>query len=119
MPYSAAKPCKRAGCPALTRGRFCADHAAEHATALARRDDRPSPAKRGYGTHWRQIRANFLRKHPVCACCPERSTDVDHIIALASGGTHRDDNLQALCKSCHSRKTAQQDHGFGNQTVNA
>ncbi len=32
--------------------------------------------------------------------------DLDHIVALANGGTHSEGNLQPLCKSpCHSQKT--------------
>lgn len=120
MPYAAAKPCKSPGCPALTRERFCADHQAEHNTERARRDDRPSASTRGYDTHWRHLRANFLRRFPSCIVCGSRATDVDHIQPLAAGGSHRSDNLQALCKSCHARKTAKHDQGFGNpKTVNA
>jgi hypothetical protein len=33
---------------------------------------------------------------------------------LADGGTSDDDNLQSLCKSCHSRITARR-HGWGGQ----
>lgn len=31
--------------------------------------------------------------------------EVDHIIALANGGTDLDDNLQILCRYCHAAKT--------------
>ena len=37
------------------------------------------------------------------------ATDVDHIIALAKGGTNALTNLQTLCHACHSRKTARVD----------
>ncbi|MEK6684620.1 MAG: HNH endonuclease [Nitrospirota bacterium] len=117
MPYAAAKPCKSPGCPALTRGRFCGEHAQAHASRRAAQDERPSPSKRGYDTHWRHLRANFLRKFPACIVCGAPATDVDHIMALAAGGSHHSDNLQALCKSCHARKTAMHDRGFGNKQV--
>jgi 5-methylcytosine-specific restriction protein A len=41
------------------------------------------------------------------------STDVDHIIPREAGGSDDDENLQGLCHACHSRKTAQEDGGFG------
>ena len=34
---------------------------------------------------------------------------VDHIVPLERGGTHDKANLQALCKPCHSSKTARED----------
>ena len=36
------------------------------------------------------------------------ATEVDHIQPLSRGGGHEWDNLQALCKSCHSKKTARE-----------
>ena len=36
------------------------------------------------------------------------ATEVDHIVPKSAGGTDAMDNLQALCKSCHSRKTAKE-----------
>lgn len=35
------------------------------------------------------------------------ATEVDHKVTIAAGGARLEDsNLQSLCKSCHSRKTA-------------
>lgn len=39
------------------------------------------------------------------------ATEVDHIISKAEGGRDELSNLQGLCKSCHSRKTARVDGG--------
>ena len=79
-------------------------------------------ADRGYDYRWRKLRNRFIAQHPHCAECLKRgvitmATDVDHIIP------HRGDarllydeaNLQSLCKSCHSKKTASEDGGFGNR----
>ncbi len=41
------------------------------------------------------------------------STEVDHILPLAQGGTHDRSNLQGLCHSCHSSKTALESSGWG------
>jgi 5-methylcytosine-specific restriction protein A len=77
---------------------------------------RPSARHRGYGGAWPLVRLAFLRKHPICAFCLERghtttAAEVDHIVPLAAGGTHDGANLRALCKPCHSSRTAR-DQGF-------
>jgi 5-methylcytosine-specific restriction enzyme A len=47
------------------------------------------------------------KKCAGCQCCLEsKKYDIDHIKPLASGGTNKIDNLQALCKACHRDKTA-------------
>jgi 5-methylcytosine-specific restriction endonuclease McrA len=67
-----------------------------------------------YDRAWKAARAIFLRANPLCVCCMQEqkratpATEVDHIIP------HRGDralfwdrvNWQALCKTCHARKTA-------------
>ena len=85
-------------------------------------DKRLSPSARGYGRRWEKIAKMFKERHPLCAdpyghhrakweLIP--STEVDHIVALAAGGDHSLENLQALCKRCHSRKTSLENGGFG------
>jgi len=64
---------------------------------------------------WKQLRAAQLLQEPFCRACAVRSlrvpaTDVDHI------RDHKGDwalftdagNLESLCHSCHSRKTARE-----------
>ena len=50
----------------------------------------------------------FLRANPLCASCGRAASEVDHIKAKRIGGEDDDENLQALCKSCHSSKTARE-----------
>jgi len=72
---------------------------------------RPSPAARGYDRRWQNMRLAILASEPLCRHCERlgrttAATEVDHIHRLTRGGTYEMSNLQALCKSCHSRKTA-------------
>ncbi len=83
-------------------------------------DRRPSAQERGYTKEWSRYRRRFLREHPLCAACQSEgrlvpATVVDHIVP------HRGDralfwdpaNHQPLCATHHSRKTCQEDGGFG------
>ncbi len=79
---------------------------------------RKKTASRGYGGEWRRVRAWKLAHSPLCEDCNERglttaATEVDHVHRLEDGGTHSDENLRSLCKSCHSRKTVAVDGGLG------
>lgn len=38
--------------------------------------------------------------------CTARAADVDHIVNVASGGTHADSNLASLCAWHHGRKSS-------------
>lgn len=65
---------------------------------------------------WRKIREAQLAREPLCRCCAalnivREATDVDHI--NGDDSDHRDCNLQSLCGSCHSRKTARETAGSG------
>lgn len=80
---------------------------------------RGSASSRGYDQTWRKVRASYLLRHPLCVVCGRagrtvEAAEVDHIVPIANGGARLDErNLQALCHSCHSRKTARTDGGFG------
>jgi hypothetical protein len=98
---------------ATARGR-CAAH------KLLDERPRPSAASRGYDSHWRIVRAAFLRAHPHCECdyCVISqtrlpATDVDH----RDGDSHHNlwSNLRAMAHAHHSRRTArdQNDWGWG------
>jgi 5-methylcytosine-specific restriction protein A len=78
------------------------------------RDDRPNSAARGYGASWRKLRAAVIASRPVCEeCGREPSLHVDHVVSRHDGGGDHEDNLRALCASCHSRKTFLEDGAFG------
>lgn len=92
---------------------FCERNKQKAAKAYDKK--RGTSSTRGYTAKWRRLTRQFLFDHPICKCGANANT-VDHI------KPHRGDsglfwdrnNWQALCRSCHSRKTARYDGGFGN-----
>jgi len=106
MPSAIARRCSATpDCPnyAEVRGR-CANHTPK----------RGSSTQQGYGAGWRRLRAAKLAANPYCqhTDCHELATDVDHIRPRSKGGTDDWDNLQPLCHSHHSAKTARE-NGWG------
>jgi 5-methylcytosine-specific restriction protein A len=96
-----------------------------HAEAAAARDrarrrarDKTRDRTMGamYDGRWRKARAAFLKQNPMCSCCSQPATVVDHMTP------HRGDvrvfwdrsNWRGMCHHCHSKKTAKSDGGFGN-----
>lgn len=79
--------------------------------------NRETSHKRGYGANWQRMRAIYLKANPVCIRCGAPSRAVDHVTP------HRGDyrlyydtaNWQAMCLSCHARKT-NLERRDGNQT---
>ena len=71
------------------------------------KDERESASRRGYGRRWQRLREVRLSADPVCQAegCTEPANEVDHIVPKSRGGEGTWENLQALCKSCHSKKT--------------
>ena len=111
MAYKAMRPCAAPGCTALTRGTYCP----RHKNALERRQ----AAYRALYTNkaYRAAREAFMAEHPFCAVCGAPATDLDHIRPHKGNAELFWDpaNWQALCASCHSRKTAKEDGGYGNR----
>lgn len=78
---------------------------------------RVSPS-RVYGRRWQKLRAAYLATHPICECgCGHVATVVDHREPHDGDAAlmYTWDNLQAMTKPCHDRKTATHDGGFGNR----
>lgn len=63
-----------------------------------------------YTQAWKDARAAYREKHPVCEMCGRApSVIVDHIVELNDGGDPFDErNFQALCIACHNKKTAKE-----------
>ena len=60
-----------------------------------------------YGMGWKQKRESVLKRDDhTCHYCGSHAESVDHILAVANGGDHRDQNLVACCTACNSSKGA-------------
>lgn len=121
MPKRSYKPCSSPLCPNLTYEIYCKKHS-KFRYGYDRY--RGSASSRGYDARWRKARLHFLKRHPLCVMCEEKGVVepaivVDHIVP------HRRDkelfwdagsNWQALCVSCHSRKTVMEKTGCEEST---
>ena len=119
---AALRPCATPGCPEVTRHGHCVQH------TRVRESQRVNAHQRGYTRHWSALRRWFLARHPLCgereSGAPKTSdsrclanglivaaAQVDHILRhqgpvdpLFSNIL----NMQSLCASCHSAKTARE-----------
>ena len=105
------KTCKR---PTPNANKYCDQHQGNYRPPQKRYDEyRGSPSKRGYDAAWRKFRDLFIMQRPLCEICQKEggltpTEEVHHIVPLAEGGARLDPkNCQALCKSCHSKITAE------------
>lgn len=113
MAIKPLRPCRHPGCSVLVSSGYCAAH-------------RPtSPVRSEESKSWRwmystgkwtdELRPDQLLREPFCRECARHgkrvwATDVDHIVDHKGDWTVfcDPDNLESLCHSCHSRKTAQE-----------
>ena len=107
MPRKPKRPCSFPGCPKLTDGRFCEEHAKAEARRYEKYQRDPEVRKR-YGKAWTVIRKAYAAEHPFCEVCLAEgrytpTEAVHHIKPLSQGGTHDISNLKAVCKACHAR----------------
>ena len=111
------RPCRHPGCPELTRDGWCPKHRPKHQRGRS---------AEYHGLYslpvWRyQLRPEHLLQEPFCRECARRyppsdprhrtrATVVDHIRPHEGDMALFTDpgNLQSLCKTCHDRKTHQE-----------
>lgn len=118
MSLKPLRPCRHPGCPALTREGYCPAH-------KPREQPRSAEAqayRRWYSLDiWtKDLRPTQLMREPFCRECSRHgrrviATDVDHIVDHKGDWSKfiDRDNLESLCHSCHSRKTAAETWGKG------
>lgn len=112
MPSAAPKPCRHAGCGRLVSDGtgYCAAHQRPRAGSFADKS-RGTRHERGYGSAWDVLRKAVMQRDAgLCQPCREAkrvsiATMVDHIRPKAEGGSDAMDNLRAICRACHTRKT--------------
>lgn len=114
MAMKPLRPCQHPGCCILVPGGYCDAHRPK------RESDRSEAAKSWrwmYQTpEWTDdLRPTQLLREPFCRICAQhgrrvRATDVDHIVDHKGDWDKFTDrsNLESLCHSCHSRKTARE-----------
>ena len=107
MPSKPLKPCKYPGCPKLTKGQYCEEHAYKVAKEYNKYSRSPDHNK-SYGRNWRKIRNRYAAAHPLCEQCLKEGrmtpmTEVHHILPIKQGGTNENSNLMSLCHSCHEK----------------
>jgi 5-methylcytosine-specific restriction protein A len=116
----AMQVCPVADCPCLTWSGKCSAHARSNAKGHRYRDSYATTHSRR--TRWAHPSRAYLRDHALCesvecAAIPAplrpAATETDHVDGLGLQGPRWDDpsNWQALCKPCHSRKTARESFG--------
>lgn len=107
MPKMPPRPCTNPRCRAYAvKGGKCETH-----QKIPWDHGNKSRHERGYDYKWVVLRKRILKRDGhLCQDCKRNgrislAQMVDHIINKASGGTDDDDNLEAICRRCHSEKT--------------
>jgi len=117
MPQRPMKPCKRPGCPAITRDKsgYCDEHQEyqkEQKKQKHRSYDqaRGKTAARGYDGQWRKVARIKLSKDPLCEPCLSQGRTVAAALPhhIKSVEEHPElrlvmDNLLSVCRSCHEK----------------
>ena len=118
MPYKPKRPCAYLGCGQLAdEGQYCPEHKKMVMKRYNQYQRDPNSNKR-YGRAWKRIRDRYIKAHPLCEECERNgrikpAEEVHHILPLSKGGGNETSNLMALCKSCHSKITAESGDRWG------
>ena len=107
MPRMPLSPCAWPGCPNLSAGQYCDEHA-KRARRTVESFSRPPGNRARYGRAWRRAREAYARAHPFCERCFEQGRmtpldEVHHIVPVEEGGGDEESNLMSVCRSCHNK----------------
>ena len=119
MPNKPKRPCSYPGCPKLVNSQYCEEHK-KLTDKQYNQYGRDNFTKNFYKIpEWLYTKRKQLEAHPFCAECLKagkrtRATIVDHLVPIKDGGERfAPSNLQSLCWSCHSRKSAAEGSRWG------
>ena len=111
MPNRALSPCTYPGCAELlSKPGRCDKHKRESGWTRYKAD--MTTTQRGYGHAWRKLRDQIMRRDSgLCQPCLKQNRTtlahaVDHVVPKEQGGTDDENNLQSICRDCHTHKTA-------------
>lgn len=112
MAMKPLRPCRHPGCGELVEQGYCEAHKPQKASRSAEAQS----WRWMYQTDtWKQLRAHQLLREPFCRECAKhrrrtKATDADHVFDHKGDWSRFSDpeNLESLCHSCHSRKTARE-----------
>ena len=109
MPTLPRRHCEAPGCKALARGNLCDAHRKASTKLYDDTPQRKATHRTLQSQRWRRLRLMHLREHPLCVVCNGPANEVDHITPrrIDDEGIYDPDNLQSMCKACHTRKTRQ------------
>ena len=109
MPKLPPKPCTHPSCKAYaTKQGRCDEHQVKPWS------QRATKVKRMTSAQWEKLRKAVMRRDSyLCQECQRQGIvregkEADHIKPLSLGGNDSLHNLELLCKSCHSSKTARE-----------
>lgn len=94
------RACIKCGVP--SKDGYCAKHPKPRPWATSKRRERIGMS----GGAWETLRRNVLKRDMGCCylCGRLGASEVDHLLALADGGTNLPENLASAHPSCHRRK---------------
>lgn len=115
----AFKPCRKLGCPNLTRETYCSTHKEQRKINNKQYDNQIRNQEHRSFYHskeWKAVRLIALtRDNFICVECKKnnkitKAEIVDHVIELRDDYSKRLEltNLQSLCRPCHNTKTEQE-----------
>lgn len=109
MPRKPKRPCSFPGCPelAVEGKQYCAEHQRREDARYNHYTRSPDVNKK-YGRAWKRIRDRYASKHPLCEMCLAEgrmtpTAEIHHKVPVSKGGRHDEENLMALCRSCHNK----------------